>query len=102
MNRLQAIWLALLLMAPGVTACGDDGAAADGETGQACVEYLDALAACYAEAGVELPGTMDIDTYCDAYPVDFQGNTEFLLCLRDGYANGDCSDPAALPAPDCS
>lgn len=53
-----------------------------------CGDFVDAVAKCYKDGGVELPAGYDYDSQCDSNVVL---SDAFYSCAAETYSKGDCS-----------
>jgi hypothetical protein len=71
---------------------GDGGGGPPTSTQIACEAYVEAVVACYEAAGLDASTSgIDVDTFCDAHTEDVPGASNYLECLTETYASGDCS-----------
>lgn len=61
-----------------------------------CGDYLDAVIACYADAGVDAPLGVDVQTQCPE--ATSRAARLYYRCRRDAWAAGSCATAEGLRA----
>lgn len=95
---LTGLAMTVALLAP---ACGDSGGASGGTSVASCTAYVEAINACYADAGVA-GSDFDADSTCSGVDVAGGAYSDYYDCLAAIYADADCADLAAFGAIDTS